>query len=110
MVNQIHSACPNAKIGIIPFPINGEEKDFKFDWLNAVLDLVEEFNTSFESNVVDVVGEYMSQSRELGFNYTETSTNYKSYNKYTISDAVHTALWGYTEGGKAICYYMINQL
>lgn len=110
MINQIHSAVPSAKIGIIPFPINGEEKDYKLEWLNTVLDLVQSFNTNFESNVVDVVPEYISQSRELGFNYTETNTNYKSYNKYTISDAVHTALWGYTEGGKAIAYYMINQL
>ncbi len=110
MVNQIHSACPNAKIAIIPFPINGEEKDFKFKWLNTVLNLAETLNSIFESDIVDVVAEYISQSRELGFKYTETETDYKSENKYTIDDAVHTGLWGYTEGGKAIAYYMINQL
>lgn len=110
MISQVHSANSNIKIGVVPFPINGNYEPFKAVWLKSVLSLVDTLNTQFGSNVIEIIAEYLSQSRELDFPYTSSNVAGKIQKKYTINDVIHTDLHGFREGAKPIAYYIINQL
>lgn len=110
MINQVHSVSSNIKIGVVPFPINGNYNPLKAVWLKEVLSLVDALNLQFNSNIVDAIAEYMSQSRELDFSYNPSDIDGKIQKKYTINDVIHTDLHGYREGAKPIAFYIINQL
>lgn len=110
MINQILTACPNCKIGIIPNTSYGNtrgNKDVVANWNTTAQDYIREMN---KSNV-DVIGAWASQSTDMAFVFAKVNKvgTGNIYN-YQQQDNIHPSVWGIKETSKIIASYIVNQL
>lgn len=110
MINQILTACPNCKIGIIPNPSYANtrgDKNVVAEWNATAQDYIRNMN---KSNV-DVIGTWMSQNTDMAFVFAKVNkvSNGDIYN-YRQQDTIHPSVWGIKETSKIIAAYIVNQL
>ena len=110
MINQILTACPNCKIGIIPNPSYAStkgDKEIVSKWNTVAQDYIYDMNNSN----VDIVGAWLSQSSDMSFNLAKnTELTEGGISSYRQPDTIHPTPWGIKETSKSIACYIANQL
>ena len=110
MINQILTACPDCKIGIIPNPAYASTKGDK-EKVSKWNTVAQDYICGMNKSNVDIIGAWLSQSSDMSFNLAKNVEVAKGgINSYRQPDTIHPTPWGIKEASKSIACYIVNQL